>query len=160
MCTEALCEQLTKKENLSQSAALTAAVAKIAGVNGDALAFVLQKSDASFKEGIAAIREGGGEDGTDTLTAIEMIQVQRIERLKASMELGDKSDGDSTSKNKKPPPPDGFKVKDKVAVLSSGEWWEATVTKVMPRRSGTMYQVRFSDRSVQTVDSDSVREKE
>ena len=46
----------------------------------------------------------------------------------------------------------------KVAALSQGDYWEATIVKVMKRkRSGTMYRVKFSDKSEQVVDKDGVK---
>ena len=48
---------------------------------------------------------------------------------------------------------------DEVAALSQGEYWQAKIVKVMERRSGTMFRVRFSDGSEQVVDTDSVKPK-
>ena len=50
--------------------------------------------------------------------------------------------------------------KDKVACFTMGDWWEGVILRVIPRVSGTMYEVKFTDGSKQVVGGDCVKERD
>lgn len=52
---------------------------------------------------------------------------------------------------------EAWKVGDKVGVLSGGEWWVAQIVRIMPRKTGTMFEAKFSDGSKQVVDGGSIK---
>ena len=51
-----------------------------------------------------------------------------------------------------------WKIGDDVAVLYSGDYYVAKIMKVMKRKSGDMYEVKYSDGSKSVVGEDKVKD--
>mmetsp|Transcript_9618 Transcript_9618/g.19565 ORF Transcript_9618/g.19565 Transcript_9618/m.19565 type:complete len:249 (-) Transcript_9618:172-918(-) len=160
VCMDALRDELAKTPD--EGVALLKATATASKIDPKALEFVIKKGDATMAESVRAIREEGGEDGNDTLSAINRIMVNRRKDLEAralSVNSVENTSKNDVRGNK------GFSKaewaeKDKVACFTAGDWWEGVILRVIPRRTGTMYEVEFTDGSKQVVGRDCVKERD
>jgi hypothetical protein len=155
-CMDALRDSLMKTSD--EEAALLMATALASGVDPKALDFVVEKGGATLVEAVRAIREEGGVDGDDTLAAIEKVMVNRrvaLEERASKVVSG--GGGGARNGSKKAIAKSEWSEMDKVACFSTGDWWEGTVLRVIPRRTGTMYEVEFSDKTKQVVGGDCVK---
>ena len=154
-CMDALRDSLVKTSD--EEAALLMATASASGVDRKALEFVVEKGRATLVEAVRAIREEGGVDGDDTLAAIEKVMVNRRAALEERASKVESGGGGEAKNGSKRATKSEWSELDKVACFSSGDWWEGKVLRVIPRRTGTMYEVEFSDKTKQVVGGDCVK---
>ena len=119
----------------------------------DMLRKVMAETGAGFKASMSALRdalEAGLDDSSAVATASDRVassMPRAGEVSEAQLRLSRLDERISS-----------FNEGDDVAARVQGEYWQAKIVKVMERRSGTMFRVRFSDGSEQVVDTDSVKQ--